>query len=320
MGTISDIRDGSAITLAAAAIWDRLNTDRTCLLEVWNTTDHTLRVRGHSHAHGGFAEPPSIEVPPSSVDTFGSQSSGGSIFTGTEGFVTYEIDDLNTTAVIRWNNPFIGGNGCSGGPEGDKAVAFEVTAVCGAGNDAHMKYELRQVRDPGFVRPPDYRLVRLEGYAFDPDHDWFAADPDSGEDRFPHEAMGLHSWWSRSREDNWTTTDPRHTQPLRREISPDYSWYRLEGYLISPHIDRPEGTVPLHSWWSRSRGDNWATTDPRHTNPLRERISPDYGEYRLEGFLFSPLLPQPEHTIPVHSWYSPSRGDNFITTDPRYRP
>lgn len=321
MGIIATIGAGVAAAAAAAEVWGKLNTARTCLLEFANNTDHTLRVERHGHAHGGFAEPPTIEVPPGSIDFFGSQSVGGSVATGTEGFVVYAIGDLATTATVTWNNPFWGSNGCSGRDEGERAAAFEVTRICGSGNDAHMKYELRQVRDPGLVRPPDYRWVRHEGYAYDPEHNWWPGGTDDPP-AFPagHQVVELHSWWSGGREDNWATTDPRHTRPLRDPISPDYSRSRLEGYLIDPDQLRPEGTVPLHSWWSPGRGDNWATTDPRHTHPLRPRISPDYTHYRRDGWLFSPTQPQPPNTVPVHSWYSRSRGDNFITSDPRYRP
>lgn len=321
MGILSDIGEGAAIAVAADVIWGKLNTARTCLLQVTNATDFPLRVSGHSHAHGGFGEPPSMEIPPHMVDTFGSESAGGSIFTGTEGWVSYEIGELATVGRVRWNNPFIGSNDCSAQAEGDRAAAFEFNHICGGGNDAQMNYELRLVRDPRFVRPPDYRWVRLEGYAYDPGHNWWSRGPDDPPD-FPsgHRVSELRSWWSPSREDNWAMTDPRHTSPLRDPIAPDYRHYRLEGYILDPDSDAPPETVPLHSWWSPSRGDNWATTDPRHTSPIRERISPDYRRYRLEGHLFSPREPQPANTVPVHSWWSASRGDNFITTDPRYYP
>ena len=320
MGILESVHTATKIAEASARIVEKINTPRSCIIEFWNHTDFTVRVRGSSHAHGGFIEPPSIEVPPQTTDIFGSQSDAFSIATGTEGFVTYDIGDINTSAVLRWNNPFVGGNGCSGRVEGEKGFAFEMKAICGGGNNAHMKYELRLVRDIRFVRPPDYYWVRLEGYAFDPNHNWFAGDPDAAGNLFPHEAVPLHSWWSSSREENFATTNPAYTQPVKREFSPNYNWYRLEGYVISPQIGQPEGTVPLHSWWSSSREDNFATANPGYTSPLQERISPDYAEYRLEGYLFSPRLPQPEHTVPVHSWYSSSRNDNFITTDPNFRP
>jgi hypothetical protein len=98
------------------------------------------------------------------------------------------------------------------------------------------------------------------------------------------------------------------------------SRYRLEGYLFAPNADPPPGTIPLHSWYSPSRGDNHSTTNPAFTQPLRGRLEPDYGHYRLEGYLYPPGTSQPKDTVPLYLWYSPSRGDNFITTDPQYYP
>lgn len=312
MGILSDLGDEAAIAAAAESVAGRLDGARSCVLELTNSTDHALSVAAHDHSHGGFGEPPSFDVPPRMVDVFGSQSSG--LFTGTEGTVNYEVADLLATSVhIRWKNPYVGLNRCFGAPQGPRAAAFELDGICGKGNDAHMTFELRQVQDVRLVRSPDYRWVRLEGYAYDPEvSEW---RPPSG-----HHIRKLHSWWSPSRQDNWCTADPRHTRPLRDPISPDYRHHRLEGFILAPDEPPPEGTVPLHSWWSPGRGDNWATTDPRHTEPPRDRMDPDYTRYLHEGWLFSPDLEQPVHTVPVHSWYSPSRGDNFITTDPRYRP
>jgi hypothetical protein len=93
-------------------------------------------------------------------------------------------------------------------------------------------------------------------------------------------------------------------------------------------------TVPLFSWWSDDRGDNFATSDPRwRMDPrliVRERSgehiangprTPDgiHTLYRLEGYLFDPKRPQPSGTVPLFSWWSDTRGDNFATSDPRWR-
>jgi hypothetical protein len=322
LGQISQIQE---IVDNGIKIIEKLNGSRSVLLELWNHTDYTLRVDSHHHAHGGFEEPPDIEVPPQMVSSFGSQSKAWSIWTGTEGSVTYDVIEQGALATVRWNNPFYGSNSCRGKMAGEKALSFEVTSICGAGNEhAKMKYELRQVLDPRFVRAPDYRWVRLEGFAFDPTHGWWGdADPDAASDDaypFPHRVVELHSWYSPSREDNWATSDPQYARRLMDNLLPDYKRYRFEGYIISPSVDSPSGTVPLHSWWSKSREDNWTTANPQFTRPLDRNLDPDYATYRLEGFLFAPDRPAPPHTVPVHSWYSASRSDNFITTDGAYRP
>lgn len=57
MGFLSDVTDIAAIALTADTVWEKLNADRICVLEVWKHTDHTLRVASTAHAHGGFAVP-----------------------------------------------------------------------------------------------------------------------------------------------------------------------------------------------------------------------------------------------------------------------
>ena len=135
----------AGVAKATAEMWAKLNTARTCLLEVTNKTDHVLRVVSHAHPHGGFAVPPSQEIPARTVDLYGSQSKGGSVMTGTEGSVTYRIGDLDTRMTIGWNNPFVGGNECTGRLDGEQRFAFHFDRVCGSGDKAHMKYELRPV-------------------------------------------------------------------------------------------------------------------------------------------------------------------------------
>ena len=85
-----------------------------------------------------------------------------------------------------------------------------------------------------------------------------------------------------------------------------------------------EPTEPLYlglnRWYSPSRGDHITTTH-RLYSPARtgRKISPDYEPRRFEGFVFNPALPQPEGTVPLFSWWNPRRGDNFLTTDERWR-
>ena len=77
--------------------------------------------------------------------------------------------------------------------------------------------------------------------------------------------------------------------------------------------------LPLYQWYSPSRGDNFLTTNPKWAGKKGDRKSPDYRFVRIEGYIFSPLNKQPTNTIPIYSWYSATRGDNFITSDPKYK-
>jgi hypothetical protein len=203
---ITGLEDAEAalrIAGMAAEIWAMLNTKRTVLIQLENHTPYALRVESHHHSHGGFAVPPDIEIPPHSVSLFGSQSKAGSLFTGTEGSVTYSTQGPTVYFTLSWNNPWAGSNACNASLDGERTAAFAITHICGSGNDALMKYELRQVRDPRFVRSPDYTFVRHEGYVLSPSLSW---DPDSPPP-FEVPIVGLYSYWSPGREDNQATTN-----------------------------------------------------------------------------------------------------------------
>ena len=136
------IAGGAAVTQAIAQVVPLLNQARSVVLEVDNNTDRTLlRKVSDEHAHGGFAVIPSSEIPTKHADVFGSQSKGGSVFTGTEGSITYTGDGF--TLTISWDNPFLGDNSCDARIAGDNAAKFRVVHTCGVGNiAAHMRYEL----------------------------------------------------------------------------------------------------------------------------------------------------------------------------------
>jgi hypothetical protein len=299
MGILETIGQIRNIANGVATVLGRLNGVRTVVLEVQNRTSNPLRVTSHHHSHGGFAEPPNPEIPPGMVDIFGSQNKGGSLFTGTEGRVIYESSD-EISLRVSWDNPFIGSNECSSRVEGGKTIAFRSTAICGSGNEgAHMKYEIREVLDPELVRSPDYYFVRQEGYIFSKEQPG---------------TVPLHSWYDPVRNDNWATTNKQYTEGPSATIAPNYTYSRLEGYVFDPNKPQPPGTVPLHSWFSLERGDNWTTTNEQYTMPLVTFIAPDYNLYRREGYVYSPLEDQPPETVPLQSWYNGLRGDNFITT------
>jgi len=91
-------------------------------------------------------------------------------------------------------------------------------------------------------------------------------------------------------------------------------------FLITLDLAAAKKLIPLHHWWSPGRGDNFATTDHRWLGSKGATRSPDYRWVGILGYVFNPENPQPPGTVPLYSWYSPGRGDNFITSDDRYRP
>lgn len=149
----------------------------------------------------------------------------------------------------------------------------------------------------------------------------------------------LYLFHSPSRVDNFTTSDPRWTQNIPQygniTRSPDYRPKRHEGALYSPHKKQPPGTVPIYSWYSPSRQENFLTSDPRwsvnpngltwdathnyqHLAPKHRITRKGYTLYRMEGYAFDPNKPQPPGTIPLYSLWSEGRKDNFATTLPAY--
>lgn len=152
--------------------------------------------------------------------------------------------------------------------------------------------------------------------------------------------LPLYGFWHGARGDNFLTSDPRWATFPRGLVfrgegianprtKDGYVQSRLEGMIFHPRRAAPEGTVPLFSWWSSSRGDNFATTNPQwsaHPSTLRwsgEHVTAgpsrdDYTLYRLEGYVYDPRRPQPPNTVPLFSWWSSSLGDNYATTAPSW--
>jgi hypothetical protein len=135
----------ASITQAVIEVNEKLNTPRTCVLEVKNHTGLALSRISHDHAHGGFGVPPNETLPARTAEVFGSQSAAFSVGTGTEGRVTYRATAQDALATIRWSVPFIGDNGCGGATGGWYGTNhLRLSCLTGAGNDAHMKYELHE--------------------------------------------------------------------------------------------------------------------------------------------------------------------------------
>ena len=105
---------------------------------VLNTTDKSLTLVTNSQNldHGEWSSgryPPTV-IPAGGFGSWASESKG--FMTGTEGNVSYTVQDTGKTAVFYWNNPYAGGNSYSaGGPPG-----FKVTWVGGEGDNATVNY------------------------------------------------------------------------------------------------------------------------------------------------------------------------------------
>lgn len=162
-----------------------------------------------------------------------------------------------------------------------------------------------------FFRSPDYRWSRLQGYVVHPDDTRAAA----------RGLLELNGFYDKFRGDYFTTANTGYAGV--REIDPNYLWSRLEGYTF-PQAKAPAGTVPLYSWWSRLRRDNLCTSKPQYTDPHVDVIAPGYRAFDLAPwepvYIYSPDLPQPSGTLPLHRWWSPGRQDNATLSHPSWRP
>ena len=125
----------------------------------------------------------------------------------------------------------------------------------------------------------------------------------------------IYNWYSPSRGDNFATTNLGWRGAIGDARSPDYRLFRIEGQMFNPDRSQPAGTVPVYSWYSPSRGDNFMTSNPAWRGARGDTRSPDYRFVRLEGYVYDPYAPPPQGAVPLHSWYDPDRGDNFLTTN-----
>src|SRR5262249_28139431 len=129
-----DIGGGVSAGLSAVQVVAGLLTGaRSVTVEVDNNTDLTLILGHRHHDHGGWGPTiPDPKIGPYQPDpkgctnVFSSQNKGGSIMTGTEGWVSYnghkaKQSNLGPPIVrftVKWNNPYLSlpwNDGNSGG-------------------------------------------------------------------------------------------------------------------------------------------------------------------------------------------------------------
>jgi hypothetical protein len=78
------------------------------------------------------------------------------------------------------------------------------------------------------------------------------------------------------------------------------------------------GLTPLVTFFSTSRGDYFTTSNPVWTCQLFGSCArdPSYQAVGVAGYVHRADRPQPAGTAPLYHWWSPSREDNFLTSDP----
>ncbi|WP_436494970.1 hypothetical protein [Actinokineospora sp. HUAS TT18] len=78
--------------------------------------------------------------------------------------------------------------------------------------------------------------------------------------------------------------------------------------------------LPLVTFFNAGTGDYFTTSQPQWTCQYFDTCAdhPDYVAVGRQGDVFNPDNPQPAGTVKLFHWWSPDRGDNFLTTDPNW--
>ncbi|MCP3918620.1 MAG: hypothetical protein GY711_23985 [bacterium] len=122
--------------------------------------------------------------------------------------------------------------------------------------------------------------------------------------------LPLNRWWDEANTENFTTILPA-------DASFDfYRRVRLEGWVFTPNMPKPRGTIPLYHWRSLSRKDSFVTTDPAWAPGTSRERSGGYRFRGVVGYIYPPTTTARAGIRPLYGWESPSRTDRFVTTDP----
>jgi hypothetical protein len=183
---------------------------------------------------------------------------------------------------------------------------------------------------PTILTTAEKRTVNLRAAELPPDpaepQAYIVYDPTHGTDEFfvlehryreagiPPGKVGLWSWWSDSRGDNFMTSNPGWTGRRGETRSWGYRFVRFEGLIDA---GPGGGKVALHGWWNPEREDNFLTSDPGWTGKPGDTRS-GYQHVGIAGYVDPPSPGPSSGKTALYSWWSESRGDNFITSDPRW--
>lgn len=121
----------------------------------------------------------------------------------------------------------------------------------------------------------------------------------------------LHSWYSATRGDYFTTSHPAWVG-TPGEVRSGYVHQRVEGLAFSPSEPQPSGTIPLYGWWSPTREDNFVTSDPNWAGSAG-MVKEGYEFVRIEGYVHSIARLD---TVRLYGWWNSTFEDNQATSDP----
>ncbi len=91
--------------------------------------------------------------------------------------------------------------------------------------------------------------------------------------------------------------------------SPDYRIVRHEGHILKFAPVGSDQFIRLYKVWNSGTSNNLTTTRPPAMLPS------GFGPPRNLGFIFAPDKPRPAGTVPLWTFFSPSRNDHLTTCD-----
>ncbi|SCZ29366.1 aegerolysin family protein [Afifella marina] len=121
---------------------------RSTLVQFQNGTNAFLTRQSWNLAHGIWTED---MLPPEQIGagsaaqplTVSWESESDGFMTGTEGSVTYLLQDGQTTLYVYWDNPFVGSNGYDIKLDGPLSSDYSVDHSGGSGDNATVTFSLK---------------------------------------------------------------------------------------------------------------------------------------------------------------------------------
>jgi hypothetical protein len=155
----ASVHDVASILEGIKKIAGLLNTPRSGVLVCENFTKRELIKIDDNHVHGGFVQTPPGIIAPETVMICGVENKAGSIGTGTEGTLTYQLAGTEIAFLMYECIPYVGINKCSAGvftiqgssplPGGPPILfpyfddEYKTVATCGVGKQgAEMRFSL----------------------------------------------------------------------------------------------------------------------------------------------------------------------------------
>lgn len=96
--------------------------------------------------------------------------------------------------------------------------------------------------------------------------------------------------------------------------------------LLGSEVANAQPKIPLVAFYSPSKRDYFTTSNPNWTctylgNCASGATTPPDATYvaiGMQGHVYNPALAAPAGTVPLYSWFSASRNDRFLTSNPAW--